>query len=505
MKGDDALAVFTGLVDLASAALGGRALEASDDFFAEKENLLQPGPAVFDPDRYTDRGKWMDGWESRRKRVPGHDWCVVALGTRGVVRGLDIDTSHFLGNHPPFASVDARDSEDAAWVEILPQSPLRPGSHNLFALAPSRAFTQLRLHIYPDGGVARFRAYGTVVPDPARLASGDEVDLASTLEGGLALACSDAFFGPMQNLLLPGRAHDMGGGWETRRKRAPGHDWIVVRLGTSGSLTRVEIDTHHFKGNFPDRAALDGIYWPDAPLWELASGRGSWSEVLPETKLRASAPHHFARELTARGPFTHLRLRIYPDGGVSRLRAHGVPEGAARPAPDALVGHLNQVPQELLVGNLLGCTGVRAWAEELASRRPFATRDALWAVAHGTWWSLGPDAWRAAFEHHPRIGGDLEAWRKKLGVSAAAVERSASEQAGVAMASEETLAALAAGNRAYEARFGHLFLVCASGQTADGMLAALRDRLAHDPDDELRIAAAEQAKITRLRMERLLP
>jgi allantoicase len=340
-------AAFVGLIDLAAEEMGGKALACSDDFFAGMENMLKPGRGVFLPDEYTDRGKWMDGWESRRKRGPGHDWCIVRLGVRGVVKAVDIDTNHFLGNHPPYASLEATrapfdatvaDLEAARWTEILGQSPLRPGSQNLFALSSLEAYTHLRLRIYPDGGVARFKVWGSADPDwdrteidedtKPKLKDG-EVDLASVRNGALALACSDSFFGPMNNLLAPGRSVNMGGGWETRRKRLPGHDWILVRLGAPGELGLIEIDTNHFKGNYPDRFALRGIHAPGAqitslvPVGSYGGGDAAWTTVIDETKLSASTRHFFREELVAKGPFTHLRLDVFPDGGVSRLRAWG--------------------------------------------------------------------------------------------------------------------------------------------------------------------------------------
>jgi allantoicase len=333
--------LFLDLVDLASAQLGGEALAASDDFFAEKANLLKPGRAVFLPDEYTDRGKWMDGWESRRKREAGHDWCLVRLGTPGVIRAIDVDTSHFLGNHPPFAAIEAAHTTDehaasATFTEIVPQAPLRPGSQNLFSIAGDTTYTHVRLRIFPDGGVARLRVWGLVKPDLARAADridadarphvdDGHVDLAALAHGGRALVCSDMFFGPMDNLILPGRAENMGGGWETRRKRAPGHDFIVVRLGLPGMVGTVEVDTNHFKGNCPDRCGLFGMNAKNAKPAELVETDAPWQRILPETKLRAHTRHFFRDQLDARGPFTHVRLDIFPDGGVSRLRVYGAP------------------------------------------------------------------------------------------------------------------------------------------------------------------------------------
>ncbi len=303
------------------------------------DNMLKSEPPVFDPDAYTERGKLMDGWESRRKRVDGHDHCVIALGARGVVRALDIDTSFFLGNHPPYASVEAcclpsdLALESAEWVEILQQSPLRPGSQNLFTVRDPNPFTHVRLSIYPDGGVARFRVYGEVEPTWSAPELDEETrphvtmgerDLASVKNGGKALACSDAFFGPMDNLLLPARAKNMGGGWETRRKRARGNDWILLRLGDAGSVSCVEVDTNHFKGNYPDRCALRGIYAPGARVTELVDPELPWSTILDESKLEAHTRHFFRGDrIQSAGPFTHVRLDIYPDGGISRLRVWG--------------------------------------------------------------------------------------------------------------------------------------------------------------------------------------
>ena len=321
-------AAFTGFVDLAAEELGGRALEVSDDFFAPKENLLKPGRGVFIADKYTDRGKWMDGWESRRKRTPGHDWCIIKLGLPGVIQGVDIDTNHFLGNHPPYASIDAcnlddgKDIGDAEWTEVLPRSPLAPGSQNLFGVGSSESWTHLRLNIYPDGGVARFRAYGDVTP---RLpANADEcIDLVALKNGGRAVACSDMFFSPMTNLIMPGRAKNMGGGWESRRRRGPGHDWVILEMARTGSVEEIEVDTNHFKGNYPDRCSIDGCYAPGEAIDNLKWADFDWVPILDEQKLQAHHRHYFDDELRDEGPFTHIRLNIFPDGGVSRLRVQG--------------------------------------------------------------------------------------------------------------------------------------------------------------------------------------
>ena len=333
---------FTNLADLASARVGGRAIATNDDFFAPKSNLVKAAPAVFIPGKYTTRGKWMDGWESRRRRVPGNDWCIVALGMRGVVHGVNVDTSHFTGNYPSHCSIEAVDmprgptkavygADGEPWTTILAKTALRGNGDNLFAIADRRPWTHLRLSIYPDGGVARLRVYGEVAVDWQRVAPGGRVvDLASITNGGLFMGASDLHYGTRGALIMPGRARDMGDGWETRRRRGPGHDWAIVRLGHPGVIAKIEIDTNHFKGNYPDRASLDGALAPDASLDALQSA--SWTPILPETKMSANRRHFFSgKELRHAGPFSHVRLNMFPDGGISRLRVHGTPAYAASP------------------------------------------------------------------------------------------------------------------------------------------------------------------------------
>jgi allantoicase len=325
-----------GLVDLASARVGGAAILANDEFFAEKENLLKPGRGIFIPDKYTDRGKWMDGWETRRRRTSGNDWCVVQLGLRGIIKQVDIDTNHFLGNHPPFASLDAlcltnglssdvSGVEGFSWKPLLAHSPLNPGSQNLFAIASDQVWTHVRLTIIPDGGVARLRVYGIVVPDWSKRKPGELVDLAAIESGGVPLACSDMFFSSMNNLIMPGRSENMGDGWETKRRRGPGYDWIILKLGLPGTIRKVEVDTNYFKGNYPDMCSIDGCVAPDASTDELISSDVHWTETLPKTKLQGHKRHFFEQELRGIANCTHIRLNIYPDGGVSRLRVWGTP------------------------------------------------------------------------------------------------------------------------------------------------------------------------------------
>lgn len=329
---------FTELIDLASERLGGAVLAANDEFFAPKENLLKSSKPIFIEDKYTDVGKWMDGWETRRRRTPGLDWCILRLGLPGILRGVIVDTSHFKGNYPEHCSLEAcalegnPDAEKLAgpstsWTEVLAKSPLRGDTENHFAIDNPHRFTHLRFNIFPDGGVARLRVYGEVVPDWTQLDRGGEVDLAAVEHGGLVVACSDMFFGSRHNLIMPGRAANMSDGWETRRRRGPGHDWVVIQLGTSGTIRRVEVDTSHFKGNFPESCRLEACRGPGRITEARVFSSLPWVEVLPRTKLQAHTVHLFEKELQDAGAATHVRFSICPDGGVSRLRIFGAIAG----------------------------------------------------------------------------------------------------------------------------------------------------------------------------------
>jgi allantoicase len=322
---------FTKMTDLAAERLGGKALACSDDFFAEKENLLKPGRGIFIADKYTERGKWMDGWESRRKRVPGHDWCIVQLATAGKIFGVDIDTNHFLGNHPPFASLEAAcindatniDFDEIKWMEILPKSPLNPGSQHFFEVSDYSIYTHLKLHIYPDGGVARLKVYGEVHTNWNLVSTSALIDLAAATNGAKAVLCNDMFFSHMNNLIMPGRGVNMGDGWETKRNRTPNNrDWVIVQLAHRGSIKKALIDTCHFKGNYPDSCIIEGC--DVAVETDFSTSTIAWTTILPQTKLQADYEHYFEAEIANKQlQFTHVRLTILPDGGVSRMRLWG--------------------------------------------------------------------------------------------------------------------------------------------------------------------------------------
>jgi len=277
----------------------------------------------------------MDGWETRRRRTPGYDWCIVRLGLPGIIRGVIVDTSYFRGNYPEACSIEACNvagqptveqltDEANAWTEILPRLPLEGDTQNPFTIQSEQRFTHLRLNIYPDGGVARLRVYGEVAPDWSSLGAAErEIDLVAVENGGLVLSCSDMFFGHRHNLIMPGRAMNMSDGWETKRRRGPGHDWVIIKLGTPGTIDRLEVDTSYFKGNFPDSCSLEACHAVDASVESLTDLLASWKSVLPRTKLQGHTRHHFAGELLKVGRVSHVRFSIFPDGGVSRLRVYG--------------------------------------------------------------------------------------------------------------------------------------------------------------------------------------
>ena len=287
-------------INLASAGLGARGVFATDEFFAPLERLLNDETAVFVPDKYDDHGKWMDGWESRRRRDGKHDHAIIALAAIGRIEGFDIDTSHFTGNYPPAARIEAclsdGDPDDATvWTEILPVKPLGPNAHHYFPCARGEVWSHLRLHILPDGGVARLRVYGRPRLNLATQGENAEIDLASSLNGGRVVAFSDAHYGAYQRLLAPGRGQNMGDGWETRRLRQPGNDWIIIELGARGTIASTVVDTAFFKGNFPDRCSIQGAD---------VTGFGARTEPVAHHRSRCSGRNCCQR--TKAAPRTHI-------------------------------------------------------------------------------------------------------------------------------------------------------------------------------------------------------
>ena len=318
-------------VNLADERLGAEALSCSNDFFAAMQRMLNPQPAVFVAGKYDTNGKWMDGWESRRRRGPGHDWCIVKLARRGVVHGLDLDTSRFTGNFPPAASlegclVDEGEPDDGAeWFPVLAAVDLAGNRHHYFAIDGGTTCSHVRLNLYPDGGLARLRVYATPDFSAATADADGLIDLAAALNGATALAANNEHFGSASNLLLPGRGVDMGDGWETRRRREPGHDWCIIALAHAGVIEAIEVDTAHFKGNYPDRCSIQAAHVAGGTCESIITQSMFWPLLLPEQALQMDAQHHFVTEILGHEPVTHVRFNMHPDGGVSRLRLRGRP------------------------------------------------------------------------------------------------------------------------------------------------------------------------------------
>ncbi|MGW2214198.1 allantoicase [Nonomuraea sp. NPDC001684] len=368
---------FTHFPDLASRALAGSVVHANDELFAERENLIKPAPAAFSTEDFGHKGKVYDGWETRRRREPGNDYAIVRLGVPGVVRGVVIDTAWFKGNYPPYASVEAAgvegapspaELERANWETIVGKSAIRGDAENAFEVADRRRWTHVRLSIYPDGGVARFRVHGEPVPDP-RLLDGT-IDLAALEHGGNVVACSDTFYSSPVQLLLPGRARIMGDGWENARRRDGGNDHVTVRLAGRGRVRRVEIDTSYFVGNAAGWASLSGT---DAGHSDVDGLDAEWFELIPKTRLQPDT-RHFLRPVSA-APVTHVRLDVFPDGGLARLRVHGELDADAHRA--AMLRWLDLLPAGHAVEVLRGAGVPGRTAEELVGRRPFADGDVL--------------------------------------------------------------------------------------------------------------------------------
>jgi allantoicase len=344
---------FTSLPDLASRRLGGGVVAATDELFAEKENLVRPGPPAFAVAEYGNRGQVYDGWETARRREGGHDHAIVRLGVPGIVHGVVVDTAFFRGNYPPQISVEAVAADGYPspgelagldWQTIVPPAAAQGDTANAYPVADRRRRTHVRLSIYPDGGVARFRVHGTARPDPRFLAG--TIDLAAMEHGGRVVGCSDAFYASASNLILPGRAASTGEGWENARRRGPGHDYVTLALAAPGTLHNIEVDTSCFVGNAPGWAGLaaadargvpagGGLAVPSAVPGMLADPGlpipdSLWREVLPVTRLQPDTRHRFL--IDDRDVVTHVRLDVIPDGGLARLRVNG------EITPEALAG-----------------------------------------------------------------------------------------------------------------------------------------------------------------------
>ncbi len=497
---------FAHLVNLADDLTGTFVLWATDEYFAEKENLVRQDAPKFDPNAYTDKGKLMDGWESQRKRGPGHDSCLIRLGTPGVIHGFVVDTTHFRGNAPTHVRIEGIEATATAtpdellartdWHSVLEQTPIQPNMENLIHLsAASNRATHLRLHIFPDGGVSRLRVFGVVVPEPRVFWRNGVIDLAAVDNGGTIAAVSNEFFGPPANLLLPGRGVNMGDGWETARRRTPGSDWCVIKLARRGVVERIELDTHFFKGNAPQAVVVEAIDETDPSKERLRSLEG-WPVLVHRTPLVQHRRHLLEPERPMAA--THLRVHIFPHGGVNRLRVFG--HATDTVAEAAALARLNALGDEAARETLLSMCGSTEWARTMASIRPYKSIRSVMKAAERVWWTLDERAWREAFLAHPRIGER----KKAAAATAQSATWSTNEQAGVERAERGVTERLEQLNARYEEIHGFIYIVCASGKSGAELLGILEERLEQPTPVELDRAAREQMQITRLRLEKWL-
>ena len=319
------------LVNLASPKMGTKILSVSDEFFGEANRMLSDKDPVFIEDKFDEHGKWMDGWESKRRRDGGNDWVIIKLGSPGVISNIEVDTSYFTGNFPPFFSLEGTNSkknptDEKDWVSLITKASLIGDQKNNFEIKSTKTVNYIRLQIFPDGGVARLRLFGEVRYDWSKFKNHELIELSSLNLGGSIVAFNNAHYGDVSALLSEGRGRTMGDGWETRRRREPGNDWIIIKLAKKAIIKEIEIDTAHFKGNFPDQASIQAVSGSEVIISNenIIKDSEKWDFILEKTKLKADSIHKFSLDLNSQKEATHVRLNIYPDGGISRLRIFGI-------------------------------------------------------------------------------------------------------------------------------------------------------------------------------------
>ncbi len=486
-------------VDLAARSLGGSVVAANDETFAPKEQLIDDREPTFNPGVFGPRGQVYDGWETRRRRDPpgpdDADWALVRLGAPGIVHRVVVDTRFFAGNYPPECELatcwaDGWPSPDELagspnWQPITGRIGLLGDHLNVIDIPEPALASHIRLTIHPDGGVARLRVLGEVLPDPRRW-SGVTVDLAAAEHGGRVLDCSDRFYSPPEHVLLPGGAATMADGWETRRRREPGNDWLIVALGVPGELRLVVVDTSRFVGNAPAAIRLTGC--------ALSKGQ-DWVELLPRTRIQPDTCHWFGADagLDTGSVVDRVRCDLIPDGGLARLRLVGVPSPAGRAG--AGLRWWNALPAAEAAAQVATCNASQAWATALVAGRPYADLDRLIAASDEILATIPWPNIEQALAAHPRIGRPPEG-RGRESVASRAEQSGVSDDAALR-------AALAEANRAYEHRFGHVFLVRARSRSGDELLGLLRERLGNDEETERGVVCRELAEITSLRLREL--
>ena len=323
--------LLNGLIDLAQSRLGSKIVYKSDEFFAPAKRIINPWPPVFKEGVFDKHGKWMDGWETRRKRGKGYDYLILKLGKPGRINKIDIDTSYFSGNQPSKISLQACFSKkklpnkNTKWITILKKKPTKANSHHFFNIKNKSIFTHIKLNIYPDGGIARIRIYGSM--KILKNFTGKVLNLTSVLYGATPIACNNEHFGRAENILAPGIGKNMGDGWETRRSRGKNFDWLIIKCAAAGKIKKIQIDTHHFKGNYPDKCSIQA-----ALINKKISGRAivnnskKWKLLLNKVKLRAHQKHNFKNNLMKDKKVNYIKINIFPDGGISRIRVFGKAE-----------------------------------------------------------------------------------------------------------------------------------------------------------------------------------
>ena len=321
--------IFTnGLIDLAQPRLGSKVIFKTDDFFASANRIIDPSSPVFKEGLFNKNGKWMDGWESRRKRTPGHDYLIIKLGKPGSISKVNVDTSHFNGNQPSMISIDACNSKSNniksfKWKNLVSKKKTKANSHHIFKTSSKSVFTHIKLNIFPDGGVARLRLYGSISKENNNFGK-KTINLASLLDGASVIACNNEHFGKAENILAPGKAKNMGDGWETRRRRDKGFDWLILNSIDGEMIDKIEISTHHFKGNFPSHCSLQAAYIPTKKSSSsIVNSSNNWKTLMNKTTLKANNTHTFKNTLMKKNKINFIKINIFPDGGISRFRIFG--------------------------------------------------------------------------------------------------------------------------------------------------------------------------------------
>jgi len=321
--------IFTnGLIDLAQPRLGSKVIFKTDDFFASANRIIDPSSPIFKEGLFNKNGKWMDGWESRRKRTPGHDYLIIKLGKPGSISKVNVDTSHFNGNQPSMISIDACNSKSNniksfKWKNLVSKKKTKANSHHIFKTSSKSVFTHIKLNIFPDGGVARLRLYGSISKENNNFGK-KTINLASLLDGASVVACNNEHFGKAENILAPGKAKNMGDGWETRRRRDKGFDWLILNSIDGEMIDKIEISTHHFKGNFPSHCSLQAAYIPTKKSSSsIVNSSNNWKTLMNKTTLKANKTHTFKNTLMKKNKINFIKINIFPDGGISRFRIFG--------------------------------------------------------------------------------------------------------------------------------------------------------------------------------------